>query len=193
MPPTADTSILELRRTNDLTGDRLRQTMSFIYAASRLDGNMIGWMPFAAYDTRHQQGRLLALWNNADLVGFLMWSPNALGEFRILQIWVRTDARLILHGRALVNWLEAEAARNGGQVLRLWCAVDLAANLFWPAVGFHYRTWRWGPGKKSRRHALWWRRITRPSPLPSRDAPLPPAGLASPTPRPTLLLPSLAI
>lgn len=191
MPSTSDTSVLEIKRTLELTGERLRQTMSFIYSASRLDGNMIGWMPYQAYDTRHAQGRLIALWNNNDLVGFLMWSPNQLGEIRILQIWVRADARMILHGRALVNWLDHEAQKTGHQVIRLWCAVDLAANLFWPAVGFRYRCWRWGTGKKSRRHALWWRTITpRAVWLPQSEQP-PTSAHASPTaphsPRPLAL------
>jgi len=181
--PTQDTlkvcSTRELEKENDR-----RAALLFCYSACRLDGHCLGWMPKQAYDVRHDQGRILVLHNNDDLVGLCMWSTN-LREMRCLQIWIRQDARMILHGKKLIHELEKLARQHGCCRLRLWCAIDLPANLFWHALGFRYHGWRWGRAKNSRRHALWIRRINptawelEPSPL--QDALQSPPPLALPT------------
>lgn len=185
------TDTLKLAITRELHENSARSTLSFCYSACRIDGHCIGWLPKAAYDEAHLQGRIVALWNNDDLVAFCLHSiTNA--ELRCLQIWVRRDARLILHGRALVSWLDWRARRAGAYRLRLWCAIDLPANLFWRALHFHPQCWRWGPAKRSRRHILWTRRVI-PHAL-SLDSTVPPqpVELARTTLRPTLLLPAQA-
>lgn len=187
MPTTPDT--LKITRSLDVSNSLARrQLLSFCYSACRLDGECLGWLPKAAYDQAHQQGRIIALYNNDDLVGFVLWSAHA-AECRILQIWIRRDARLMLHGRALIEAVEAIARSKAAHILRLWCAVDLAANLFWRALGFHYRTWRWGRAQRGRRHALWVRTVTT-SPVASRarSNDEPPAALAPANP-PRILLP----
>lgn len=126
--------------------------------AVRVDTYSIGWLPYPAYERRHEQGRVFAVSNNAEFVGFALWSPNYEDlELRILQIWIRGDARLLLHGRALTTAVCSEAAGLGLVRIRLWCAEDLAANLFWEALGFDCRGWRHGRGRwdASRRHRLW--------------------------------------
>lgn len=136
------------------------------------DGNAIGFLPHGAYHDATRHGRLFSLLRNNDRVGFLMWSTNAIRECRILQIWVRRDARLIEHGRALIDHLENEHARRmHSWILRAWVAEDLAANLFWPQIGFTKIGWRWGPAKRARRHNLWVRIVT-----PQFSTPLPPHG-----------------
>jgi GNAT superfamily N-acetyltransferase len=126
--------------------------------ATQRDAHSIGWLPWAAFDDAAAKGRIITLHNNDDLVGFLVWSVNALREVRCVQVWVRADARLILHGRALVEELERIAAENGCWIMRLWCGEDLAANLFWGALGFTKRNWRRGRTDR-RRHVLWVRRV----------------------------------
>jgi len=188
MNPTSNT--LQLRRSLDVTNSlRRRALLRFCYSACRIDGECIGWLPAAAYDEAHLAGRLLALWNNDDLVGFLLWSCDGY-ELRILQIWIRRDARLLLHGRALIEGAEETARAEGAVRLRLWCAIDLAANLFWRALGFRYKCWRWGRAKKSRRHALWTRPLMPPiAELQARSAEQQLAPLDPSIPR-RLLLPS---
>lgn len=149
--------------TQDLDDNRRRQALTFCYSASRIDGHSIGWMPRVGYDKRHEWGDLLVLFNNDDLVGFCMMSKlSTFQELRCLQIWVRPDARMILHGRKLIDTLNQIANERGALVLRLWCAEDLPANLFWKALGFRYRGWRYGHNKTGRRHALWMRRVAPP-------------------------------
>jgi len=162
----ASTSIppLRLTLTKDLPPNEIPSTLRFLYAACRLDGTCIGWLPFQAYDVRHAQGKILVLHNNDDLVGFVMFSGNLFFcEMRCLQIWIRKDARLLLHGRALIDELDRLSWPAGYRTLRLWCAIDLAANIFWTALGFRYRGWRYSPGKTDRRHVLWMRKISPPS------------------------------
>lgn len=144
-------------------GRSLRELITFVGSASRTDGHSIGFLTYGAYEEAHAHGHLVTLARNADLVGFLLFSTNRVRELRILQIWVRRDARLILHGRMLVDYTNDKAAwPSNCWTMRLWCAEDLEANLFWPAMHFERRTWRWGPAKRPRRHILWTRPVTPP-------------------------------
>ena len=179
MEPTSDTLVCTL--TRDLDEKKQREALLFCYSGSKLDANSIGWLPKGAYDNRHDRGEILTLHRNDDLVGFVLMSrPSPYGELRCLQIWVRRDARMILHGRALINKLEEIGRLRHCSCLRLWCAQDLAANLFWATLGFSRRGWRWGPAKVPRRHNLWWRAIS-PFPLsPSPDGQLETVSLALP-------------
>lgn len=173
-PGHSTTNTLTLALTNDLYPTAAATVLKFCYGACRIDGECLGWMPRAAYDAYHARGKILALWNNNDLVGFVVFSAN-LGELRCLQVWVRRDARLILHGRALVDELERRARKAGCFRLRLWCAIDLAANMFWSALSFQNIGWRWGRGKKSRRHLLWVRPLNHSSESPATPVPPPPS------------------
>lgn len=115
----------------------------------------VGWIPLAAYAGAHAQGRILVCYNNDDLVGFCMWAQK-FDEVKIYQIWVREDARMILHGKALIGDLARRRINHRARLVRLWCAQDLSANLFWRALGFTFRGWRHGPKRTSkRRHYLW--------------------------------------
>lgn len=127
------------------------------------DGHCIGFLPHGAYHDATRSNRLFSLFRNSDRVGFILWSCNQIRECRILQIWIRRDARLIEHGRALVEYLQnAHARRLHLWQLRAWVAEDLEANLFWPQIGFTKKGWRWGPAKRARRHNLWTRPVIEP-------------------------------
>ena len=154
---TSDTlTIVEARADANLT-----ELMQLADHAIIHDGNAIGFLPWGAYEDASRNNRLYSLFRNGDRVGFVLWSANQQREIRILQIWVRKDARLIEHGRALVEHLHnTHARRLHAWQLRAWVAEDLAANLFWPQIGFSRVGWRWGPARRSRRHNLWLRPIT---------------------------------
>ena len=161
MRSTPDTLVCSI--TNQLPHAAAREVLLQCDHAARIDGHSIGFLPFIAWQKRHEWGDLLALHRNADLVGWCMMSKvNAYQELRCLQIWVRPDARMIEHGRALIDKLNCLGFERGAITLRLWCAEDLPANLFWNCLGFRYRGWRYGRNKTGRRHALWMRRIVAP-------------------------------
>lgn len=190
MHPTSNTP-LRLSLTNELFPSAAAPVLTFCYSACRIDGHCLGWLPRAAYDEAHRTGRILALWNNDDLVGFCLFSTN-LHELRCLQIWIRRDARLMVHGRALIDNLEARAKKAGCFRIRLWCAIDLEANMFWRALHFRPICWRWGRTPHGRRHVLWARPITQLVGSPPPTVWRPPAAPVHTTPSPTLLVPATA-
>lgn len=150
---------------HNLSGSFARDAMLQCYDACRIDGHCLGWLPKLAYDQARDRGRIATCWRNADLVGFLMWGAT-LRTLKIYQTWVRKDARMIEHGRALVTHLTTKAPQTAAVEIRLWCAEDLPANRFWQALHFERRTWRWSPHQVRRRHILWTRAIT-PSCVPA--------------------------
>ncbi len=152
---------VEVKVTRDLQPWQQREFLLFAAKACRIDGECLGWLPFEAYETRHAEGRILAVYNNDDLVGYVLWFNNA-NVMHIYHTWVRNDARIMVHGRALCSTLEEHCIDLACDRIELWCAVDLAANLFWSAIGFEKITWRWGRAKKSRRHYLWRRHVVAP-------------------------------
>lgn len=124
--------------------------------AVSLDTNAIGWLPTSAFDARAEQDDISVIYRNGDLVGWAMHSPSlARAVEKIYQIWVRPDARTIEHGRALVNRICNRAKSTNCVELEAWVAEDLAANLFWRAIGFTATNWRYGRGERGRRHTRW--------------------------------------
>ena len=191
LPPIGTTSdTLEIGTTLTTTPkEKLRELILFVGSAAKTDSWSIGFLPYPVYEQAHAQARLITLRRNNDLCGFILFSLNSYKECRILQIWVRADARIIEHGRAMINWLEQEVAIPANcWCLRCWVAVDLPSNLFWNALAFTNPSWRWGPAVNPRRHRLWIRRIhyhTLATPAPICQPP--PLALALSTPQaPTL-------
>lgn len=164
MPPESIRSTSTTSDTLEIveaqTDPNVRELILLADHAIVKDGHCIGFLPHGAYHDATKSNRLFSLFRNDDRVGFILWSANQLRECRILQIWIRRDARLIEHGRALVEHLEeAHARKLHAWQLRAWVAEDLEANLFWPQIGFTKHGWRWGPAKKARRHNLWCRPV----------------------------------
>lgn len=149
---------VEVNPSNELPWSRAREALLACYDSHRVDGHCLGWLPRSAYDARHEEGQIYVCHNNGDHVGHCMWQSHE-RIAKIFMTWVRPDARLILHGRALVDEIEKEAATRRCNLLSLWCAEDLAANFFWRALGFTNPSWRWGRGVNPRKHLLWRRRI----------------------------------
>jgi len=150
---------IEVHAVHTLTPNAQADAIAFCGSGSKLEAYKVGWIPLAAYTGAIKQRRLLICTNNDDKVGFCMWR-HSYGDLAIYQIWVRPDARLILHGRAIVLALHTIGTQRRARLLRLWCGEDLAANLFWEAIGFENNGWRHGPKRTStRRHLLWTQRI----------------------------------
>lgn len=120
------------------------------------DTNAIGWLPTAAFDTRAADGDLTVIHRNGDLVGWAMHCRSrSRGVMKLYQIWVRPDARVLEHGRALIAQIKATCTTVHCWCIEAWVAEDLPANFFWEAIGFTKTNWRWGKGEKKRRHIKW--------------------------------------
>lgn len=133
--------------SRDLTWSRRTEVLRFSAHAVRSDADKIGWLPFQYYDAQDEAGRLVAVTRNDDLVGFATFTPPNFGlESKIIQCWVRPDARMIEHGRALVTRVDEISALAGAAWLSCWVATDLAAMKFWPVIGFRPIQQRLGRG-----------------------------------------------
>jgi GNAT superfamily N-acetyltransferase len=147
--------------SNRLGWRKAREALVACYESHNVDAHCLGWLPRKVYDLRHEEGRIFVCHNNDDHVGHCMWVVTE-RIAKIYMTWVRPDARMILHGRALVDAIEKAAASERCGLISLWCAEDLSANIFWRAIGFTNTNWRYGRGLKPRRHLLWRRRIITP-------------------------------
>ena len=154
--------MIEVRATHEMDPAEREDAIQFCGSGSNLEAYKVGWIPLAAYYGATLQKRLIVCYNNDDKVGYCLWQ-HSFGDIACYQIWVRPDARLILHGRAIVDRLNRIGYERNARLVRLWCGEDLAANTFWAALGFTNEGWRHGPKRTSkRRHLLWTQRITTP-------------------------------
>ena len=140
---------------------------------------MIGWLPWQFYEAKDARGELVAVCRDGELVGFCAFSVNQVGrEAKIIQTWVRRDARQIEHGRALMGRVARCAGDRGAAWLTCWVAEDLEAMRFWPAVGFRRIARRLGKGdvlqfSRLRRLTQFCRATRGPAKLEAVQCPIP--------------------
>lgn len=163
---------IQVVRSCDLTPTRQLEFFALALHACRADRQSLGWLPTPAYIYRHERGEIHVVSNNDDIVGYALWSLRG-QDLRIFHTWIRSDARMLLHGRALVDELTRVGRATGATRITLWCAIDLPANQFWRALRFNPGVWRWGKGHARRKHRAWTKRInprteTHQQPSPSR-------------------------
>jgi ribosomal protein S18 acetylase RimI-like enzyme len=139
-----------------LNSPSARELLNQWLAASRKDARSIGWLPTSAFYTRCAEDGVVVCYRNADLVG---WAMTGVSQARLVmkvyQIWVRPDARIVEHGRALMDHVYTKAAAASCFQVEAWVAEDLEANMFWSAIGFMRLNWRWGRRTSTRRIFRW--------------------------------------
>ena len=124
--------------------------------ATRIDAHAIGWLPTAAYEARVASDDIITISRNNEHVGLVMVGKSvSRAVMKLYQIWVRHDARILEHGRALVDEVRKKARQTHCYTIEAWVAEDLPANLFWTAIGFKRHNWRWGRGNKGRKIYRW--------------------------------------
>lgn len=147
---------ITVRSSHELEGGKILALKKLWLHAVQADTNAIGFLPTKAFDIRSEQNDLYTVERNGDCVGWcLVATSHHTAVLRVYQIWVRPDARIIEHGRALIQRLIERGEKTGMYAIRAWVAQDLPANLFWEAVGFSKLCWRYGQGGKNRKHWLW--------------------------------------
>ncbi len=102
--------------------NRLEAAEALAQTLSWLDGNRGGTETWIALFSlvRAMSRNLWAPEVCATARQWLAEHPDDLRELRIIQIWVRPDARLIEHGRALLHFVETNiAAPHNCDVVRL--------------------------------------------------------------------------
>ena len=120
------------------------------------DTHAVGWLPTSVFDARARTNEVTACYRDGELVGWCMRGESAARKvLKIYQIWVRPDARILEHGKALIDQLLEVARAQRDSYLEAWVAEDLEANIFWNAIHFQKTVWRWGRGRSLRKIFRW--------------------------------------
>jgi GNAT superfamily N-acetyltransferase len=141
---------------NQLSDQKFRELRKLWIHGVHADTNAVGWLPTSVFDSRARSDEVTAVYRDGDLVGWcLRGESKARKILKVFQIWVRPDARIIEHGRALIDHVRTQALATRCGYLEAWVADDLEANYFWPAIGFTRTVWRWGRGSSLRKIYRW--------------------------------------
>lgn len=142
--------------TNQLRTHQLQELRKLWVHGVQNDTDAVGWLPTSVFDSRAATDEVQAVYRDRELVGWALHGQSTARKvLKIYQIWVRIDARVLEHGRALIDKLNAIADRDRCGWLEAWVAEDLEANIFWNAIGFTRTVWRWGRGKSLRKIYRW--------------------------------------
>lgn len=162
-----------LHDLSQCTANQLHEQLRFIEAEARKGTKSIGFVPRSGLEYAARRGRLVTLSRNDDLVGFVLYGGRG-SSARIYQIWVRADARLLLHGKQLTNWVGRWGMYRGRIRVSLWCLRELPATEFWRAMGFQKGGVRCQSIDTRRHQTRWVREISYAWPEPLRAAISPP-------------------
>lgn len=150
-------------RTNDVRANP--HAVDFIIQAAKRATDAIGFIPYGKYIELHRRGRLWSLEGDGEVLAFLGHGPFR-QIVRIYQIWTREDVRRIWFATAIIAAINEEAKKAASTTISLRCANDLAANLFWRAVGFHQTDQVTGGRRRGRLINIYERAVTTNFALP---------------------------
>lgn len=135
--------------TSSFDGAAVSEVMRFVKSAMKGAREELGFMPWGAVVEKASRSQLAVAKCNGELVGFVLHS-DAPPIVKVWQIWLRSDARRILYGTALVNHVAKRARENQALTIRAKCAFDLEAVSFWSMIGFDVSAIVHGGDKRNR-------------------------------------------
>ena len=144
------------------------EDLPYVISLSKKESSSLGFIPKMAYEaaiTGIKTGdrwsnvcndKLFIIECNKDLVGFCLCSfglPHANMRIgRIAQICIQTDARKLLRGKLLLDYVITYGETKFTFRWQCGCADDLESNVFWKAMGWvhiadrqgisHKNTWK---------------------------------------------------
>lgn len=107
--------------------------LAYVMSLMRANRESVGGLPSPAVLERIERGTLKLGELNGEPCGYLLYDYRD-NILRIPQACIQYDARRRKYGIALVNQLLADYPNT--DEIRLRCAADLEANLFWRDMGF---------------------------------------------------------
>jgi hypothetical protein len=128
--------------------------LKWVVAQNKAGKHEIGFLSFQALEERVFSGRLAVMLRNNDPVAFVLWGGDR-HRLKILQHWVRPDARIMQHGRLLTGALARRACERHQRLLSLWCLQRIAATYFWSALGFQPTNVRTKSTRANREQIQW--------------------------------------
>lgn len=108
--------------------------LPFVMALQRRNRESVGGLPSPAIEERIRRRTLLLGVLNGEPCGYLMFDYGVDDVLRIPQACIQYDARRRHYGEQLVGVM-LNSYPNASE-MRLRCAADIDANVFWRALGF---------------------------------------------------------
>jgi hypothetical protein len=124
----------------------------FVMALQRANRESVGGLPGPAIRERIVRGAAVLGLLNGEPMGYLLRDVGQDGVLRIPQACIQYDARRRKYGEALVG---VALAGFTGEEIRVRCAADLEANLFWRDLGFVCTSTIAGGRRRGRTLNLW--------------------------------------
>jgi GNAT superfamily N-acetyltransferase len=140
-----------------------RLLTQFVIDQQNRNRESLGFLPGEAIRTYADRGAIIPATANGELVSYGIFFDGQPGcrprvdpyDLRIYQLLTDYDARRLQHATRIVNLLYDHARQHSFRRMRLWCADDLPANVFWATLGFNCQDTRTGGFKRHRIHNLW--------------------------------------
>lgn len=145
--------------------------LPYVMSLMRANRESVGGLPKPAVEERLERRTLALGLLNGEPCGYLMFDVRG-GEIRIPQACIQYDARRKAYGVALVDWLVANYKPDE---IRIRCAADIEANLFWRELGFVCTGVVRGGSRRGRLINIWERWLTPRLLVPEDVAVLPAA------------------
>lgn len=136
----------------------------FVRHLQKQHSEALGFLPGAAIDSYLAAGRVLLGQENAMNAGYILGRPQMRYDPRIAPITqaaVAMDLKRRHLGLEMVDAWCTAAFLDGKECVQCWCADDLDARLFWPAVGFVAVARRYPNNQRARSLTLWRRPSTQ--------------------------------
>jgi len=127
--------------------------LDFICALMRTETDALGFIPRPTlYDRITRHGRyLIQTDSHGRKLGYLLHGPTMPDRtIKVYQAVVDIDHRRIQHATRLVDRLIRRARAMEATSITLRCALDLEANAFWIASGFHLEAILPGGARRNR-------------------------------------------
>lgn len=110
---------------------------TYVWHLARTYKHDLGFLPRGALTDRVQTGRILLATRNDAPAGYVSYTHRLDGITHLPQVAVDPELWRTTLGTALLTALIALATAAGSYAITLRSAIDLPANKFWPALGFH--------------------------------------------------------
>lgn len=129
-----------------LTPQDRRVLGDFAEALRKREARCLGFIPACAYPDALARGRMLAITDEGEPVGFQLWARRR-QVLRFHQTCILPDFRRRLYAARQLACTASEPDAKGATLLACRVAANLDANHFWQACGFNVA--RTAPGGKT--------------------------------------------
>lgn len=136
--------------------------LSFVEQLQRQWHDHVGFLPRAALVSYLEDSQLLIVYENDSPAGYLNWTCTNRGLVRLQQVAVEPEMLRSSIGSKIMNHIARAGVRGNCSIIRLRSRADLAANQFWPSLGFQLTATYLNPSKRMLPLIEWTRPLIDP-------------------------------